>query len=86
MANDKGNDGKKKPPAHVVNGTRVTVAFPFSKITAPEPSDDVRDLAEVVADLAEVLAQVRDEDTTAELRDRAAALRDRLETGVMTRS
>jgi hypothetical protein len=86
MANDKGSDGKRKAPAHVVNGTRVTVAFPFSKITATEPSDDLRELANLVADLADALAHVRDDDVTTELRERATALRDRLETGVMTRT
>jgi len=60
-----------KSPATVVNGTRVTVAFPFSKIALEEPTDELRDLALLVADLV-------DEVGNAALRARADELRARL--------
>lgn len=46
------------PPKPLVNtgNPRVTVAFPFSKIEIREPSDQVRDLAEIVWALADKVA------------------------------
>ena len=61
----------RKSPATVVNGTRVTVAFPFSKIALEEPTDELRDLVVLVADLV-------DEVGGAALRARAEELRARL--------
>jgi len=49
MAKD---DEPKKPAAVVNNGTRVTVAFPFSKIQTQEPTEDLRELAAIVVELA----------------------------------
>ena len=81
----KADGGKQKPPATVVSGTRVTVAFPFSKIALQEPSEDLRELAVVVADLAEAVAGIESNDVTDDLRRRATALRDQLQTAVTER-
>jgi hypothetical protein len=70
--------GKRSTPVSVVGGTRVTVAFPFSKIALHEPSDDLRDLAALVADLADAVADGIGTDAGDSLRTRAAALRQRL--------
>ena len=40
----------------MVNGTRVTVAFPFSKVVSQEPSDELREVAMLVAELSERVA------------------------------
>ena len=61
----------------VVNGTHVTVAFPFSKITNPEPSEELHALAALVADLVEALADAGIEGV-AELQGRATELRERI--------
>lgn len=54
---DEGQNGTgRRAPATVVNGTRVTVAFPFSSIKLEESSAELRALAELVADLADVVA------------------------------
>lgn len=34
----------------VVNGTRVTVAFPFSQIKLQEPAEETKELVAIVAD------------------------------------
>ena len=70
----------------MVSGTRVTVAFPFSKIVAQEPSDDLREVAMLVAELCEVVADLAENDGTTDLRHRAAALRDQLTGSVPRRS
>jgi len=81
---DKESDdrAKQKAPPNVVNGTRVTVAFPFSKIALQEPTDDLRALADLVAELAGALADIDERDITIDLRSRAAALRDQLNASV----
>jgi hypothetical protein len=71
-------NGRRKGPATVVNGTRVTVAFPFSKIALQEPTDDLRDLAVLVADIADAVADAIGGDAAAALRRRAVELRDRM--------
>ncbi len=77
MDDSNGNE-KRKAPATVVNGTRVTVAFPFSRIALHEPSDDLRDLAMLVADLADVVADSTATEVAEDLRIRAVDLRQRL--------
>ena len=77
MDDSNGTD-KRKAPATVVNGTRVTVAFPFSRIALHEPSDDLRDLAVLVADLADVVADSTATEVAEDLRIRAVDLRQRL--------
>ena len=86
MDEHKGSNGKRKSPATVVNGTRVTVAFPFSKVVPQEPSDGLRDVAMLVAELSEVVADLVENEVTTDLRRRAAALRDQLTSSVPTRS
>jgi hypothetical protein len=81
----KGDGNERRGPATVVSGTRVTVAFPFSKITSPEPSDSLRDLASLVADLAEALVGIEQNDVTDDLRRRASVLRDELQAGTAKR-
>ena len=76
---DDSHDGeKRKAPATVVNGTRVTVAFPFSKIALHEPSDDLRDLVLLVTDLASAVADSTGTPVAEDLRSRAIELRQRL--------
>jgi hypothetical protein len=75
---DSHSDEKRKAAATVVNGTRVTVAFPFSRIALHEPSDDLRDLAVLVADLADVVADSTATEVAEDLRIRAVDLRQRL--------
>ena len=77
MDDSNGTD-KRKAPATVVNGTRVTVAFPFSRIALHEPSDDLRDLVVLVADLADVVADSTGTEVAEDLRIRAVELRQRL--------
>jgi hypothetical protein len=77
MDDSHGNE-KRKAAATVVNGTRVTVAFPFSKIALHEPSDDLHDLVLLVADLADAVADSTGTEVAEELRTRAVALRQRL--------
>ena len=69
---------KRKAAATVVNGTRVTVAFPFSKIALHEPSDDLRDLVLLVTDLAAAVADSTGTQAAEDLRTRAIELRQRL--------
>ena len=76
--NDSNGTDKRKAPATVVNGTRVTVAFPFSQIKLHEPSDDLRDLVLLVADLADAVADSTATEVAEDLRTRAVALRQRL--------
>lgn len=73
---DDDQDGQRRPTS-VVNGTHVTVAFPFSKITNPEPSEELHALAALVADLVEALADAGVDGVT-ELQGRATDLRERL--------
>ncbi len=75
---DSQSNGKQKAPATVVNGTRVTVAFPFSRIALHEPSDDLRELAVLVADLAEVVAVGLGSEVAEGLLAKAVELRLRL--------
>jgi hypothetical protein len=67
-------DERRRVPATVVNGTRVTVAFPFSQIRLQESSAELRLLALLVADLAAAPAGLAASDETAALRRRAADL------------
>jgi len=68
-------DREKKPP--VVNPTtRVTVAFPLSKITVNEPSETVVELARLVRSLAETVAGLADTAEARALADDAAHLVD----------
>ena len=76
--NDSNGTDKRKAPATVVNGTRVTVAFPFSQIKLHEPSDDLRDIVLLVADLADAVADSTGTEVAEDLRSRAVALRQRL--------
>jgi hypothetical protein len=78
-------NGKRTSPATVVNGTRVTVAFPFSKLVSQEPSGDLRAVAMLVAELSDVVADLAENEVTTDLRRRAAALRDQLTNSVPTR-
>jgi hypothetical protein len=71
-----GDEGKV--PATVVNGTRVTVAFPFSNIALQEPTTELNELAAIVAGLAELVAESHESDRASDLRSRAAAIRDAL--------
>ena len=77
MENSRGSE-KPRAPANVVNGTRVTVAFPFSRIALHEPSDDLRDLVMLVADLADVVADSTATTFAEDLHVRAVELRQRL--------
>ena len=77
MDDSQGNE-KRKAAASVVNGTRVTVAFPFSRIALQEPSDDLRDLVLLVADLAAAVADSSGTEVAEDLRTRAVELRQRL--------
>jgi len=86
MDEHKHSNGKRRSPATVVNGTRVTVAFPFSKVVSQEPSDELREVAMLVAELSEVVADLAEKEVTTALRRRAAALRDQLTGSVPIRS
>ena len=77
MDDSRGNE-ERRAPANVVNGTRVTVAFPISRIALHEPSDDLRDLVLLVADLADVVADSTAASVAKDLRVRAVELRQRL--------
>ena len=68
----------RKAPATVVNGTRVTIAFPFSHLTVSEPGQEVRALAELVVELADALVKPPGDDAAESLRQRAHALREGL--------
>ena len=68
----------RKAPATVVNGTRVTVAFPFSHIQQTEPGAELQELAELVVELADAVATSLDDETAESLGARARALRDKL--------
>ena len=79
MAKDDKDDGGKRPKSVVTGAsTRVTVAFPFSTIKTTEPSDEVRELAEIVVALAEHVARQRPSPDTDQLLKRAQALFARL--------
>ncbi|HTN78288.1 MAG TPA: hypothetical protein VMK16_01345 [Acidimicrobiales bacterium] len=78
---DESQGEKRKAAATVVNGTRVTVAFPFSRIALHEPSDDLRDLVLLVADLAAAVADSTGTEVAEDLRTRAVELRQRLAGG-----
>lgn len=71
-------EGRRNAPATVVNGTRVTIAFPFSHLSVSEAGTEVRALANLVAELAEALVTHPGEDGAQSLRQRAHALRDEL--------
>ncbi|MGZ4602203.1 MAG: hypothetical protein ACXV3S_00795 [Kineosporiaceae bacterium] len=73
---------RRRAPATVVNGPRVTVAFPFSHISLAEPSTEIRVLAELVADLADALAVTPATDEVEALRQRAHDVRDALGGGM----
>jgi hypothetical protein len=77
MDDSQGNE-KRKAAASVVNGTRVTVAFPFSRIALHEPSDDLRDLVLLLTDLATAFADSTGTAVAEDLRIRAVELRQRL--------
>ncbi len=53
---------------------RITVAFPFSKISLPGAGDDVADLAELVRDMADLLAKASPSVKAESIRKRAHAL------------
>lgn len=69
---------RRDAPATVVNGPRVTIAFPFSNLTVSEATSEIRLLAQLVAELADALATTPDDDAVESLRQRAHALRDGL--------
>jgi hypothetical protein len=69
----------KKGPATVVNGTRVTIAFPFSHLSVSDTPSEVRALADLVVELADALVTPPDAETVESLRERAHALRDALD-------
>jgi hypothetical protein len=50
-----------KAPKSVVSApsTRVTIAFPFSQIRNTEPSEQLRELANIVAALVDEVAKLR---------------------------
>jgi len=73
-------EGGKKPVT-VVNGTRITVAFPFSQVKLQEPAEETKELVAIVADLAETLAALVPGGETEALRHRAAALLARVGAG-----
>jgi hypothetical protein len=77
-ADDKHADDKGKASASVVNGTRVTVAFPFSNIALQEPTTELNALAAIVAELADLVAESDESSRAVDLRTRAAAIRDSL--------
>ena len=67
-------DETRKAPGVVAPATRVTVAFPISKVSAQEPSAELRELGLIVAEMAETLAKVEPSPTTDELLQRSRAL------------
>ena len=75
MEEHRDGNATRKAPATVVGGTRVTVAFPCSKIALQEPSEDMRDLVFLVADLADAIAGGAEGGEGASLHTRAAELR-----------
>lgn len=73
-------DAPKPDPtqeAEVVT-TKVNVAFPFSRITVQEPSEELAALATLVRDMADVLVDVTPGSKARELSKRAKALTARL--------
>jgi hypothetical protein len=81
--NDEGlldnNDSKgRKKPVTVVNGTRITVAFPFSQIKLQESAEETKELVAIVADLAQVVSSVCPGSDSESLQQRAMALLARL--------
>ena len=78
MAKDELPDKKRQQPQVVSPSTRVTVAFPFSNIKMAEPSQQLRELAEVVLELAEQIAKVQPSADTDVLVQRARALLTKL--------
>jgi len=46
----------RKLPVRASSTTKVNVAFPFSRVTVHEPSDELAALAALVADLATLVA------------------------------
>ena len=65
-------------PAIVTPTTRVNVAFPLSKITVQEPSDELVAVVEIVERLASLLADHLEEPEVATLAQDAAGLLDRV--------
>jgi hypothetical protein len=74
MAEQSHVENGRRPPATVVNGTRVTIAFPFSKISQEEASPELQLLAELVARLADAVAKRSKSAETEDLRCRAHEL------------
>jgi hypothetical protein len=74
MAEPHAQDDRRRVPATFVNGTRVTIAFPFSQIKIEEPPQELRVLAHLVSDLAEAVAALAGNEETAALRRRAGEL------------
>ena len=75
---------RRKAPATVVNGTRVTIAFPFSHLSVSDTPSEVQALADLVVELADALVRPPDADAAESLQERAHALRDGL--GAASRS
>ena len=75
---ENGDSQARKKPVTVVNGTRITVAFPFSQIKLQEPAEETKELVAIVADLAEVVTALSPGSGTEALRQRAVALLARL--------
>jgi hypothetical protein len=74
-----------RPPRVSSGNTRITVAFPFSKITVSQPDQTLAEIAEIVRELAEHTAALAEQvdpdrvDAVRALVQHAAALADELE-------
>jgi hypothetical protein len=66
--------GARSAPKVVAPTNKVTVAFPFSKITLEQPGKEFAELAAIVAELTAIVEQVTEGPELARLRDRAEAL------------
>jgi hypothetical protein len=66
--------GTRSAPRVVAPTNKVTVAFPFSKITLAEPGKELAELAAIVAELTAIVEQVTGGPELARLRDRVEAL------------
>ena len=65
---------ERSAPGTVAPSSRVTVAFPFSKIELTEPSKELAELVDIVERLIGALETTMPGDTATELHERVAAL------------
>jgi hypothetical protein len=64
----------RQPPERITSSTKVTVAFPFSRVKIEEPSENMVALTGLVQELAQLLAESAPSTKADELLRRACDL------------